>query len=257
MRTELIDSQAKYWLKAGTQEIEISSMLGKEFSFEYTGEINCIKCGRHTNKSFSQGFCYPCFTTAPETEECVLKPELCRAHEGIARDMHYAEEHCLQDQYVYLAVSSSIKVGVTRHTQVPTRWIDQGASFALPIAKTPNRHTAGLIEVALKPVFGDKTNWRKMLANDINTTIDLYSQREIAFQKLGSTFSDYLLKDEQYIEINYPNTHFPAKVSTINFDKTTAFKGILTAIKGQYLLFNNVALNIRKFGGYNLKIKIN
>jgi len=212
MRTELNGTEAKYWLKAGEQEIEISSLLGKNFTFEYTGEINCVKCGRKTNKSFSQGFCYPCFTTAPETEECVLRPELCKAHEGQARDMEYAEQHCLKDQYVYLAVASSIKVGVTRHTQIPTRWIDQGASYALPIAKAPNRHTAGLIEVALKPVFGDKTNWRKMLANDINTAIDLYVERQKAFDTLGSTFHEFLLKDEEIREITYPNIHFPEKV---------------------------------------------
>jgi len=250
MRTSLVDGEANYWLRIGNNEILISTLLNKEILLEYTGNIHCVKCGKKTNKSFSQGFCYPCFISAPETEECVLRPEMCRAHEGVARDLAYAEEHCLKDQYVYLALSSNIKVGVTRHTQIPTRWIDQGATFALPIAKTPNRYLAGIIEVALKPLFGDKTNWRKMLANEIDSTTNLYIERDRAINSLPEELRQYALLNEEIVEINYPNLYFPEKVKTINFDKINAFKGKLTAVKGQYLIFDNIVVNVRKYGGY-------
>ncbi|NJM15800.1 MAG: DUF2797 domain-containing protein [Bacteroidales bacterium] len=176
MRTEH-GQPVQYYLQLGKEELHVNNWIGKELYIDYQGVINCIKCGRVTNKSFSQGYCYPCFLSAPETEECVLRPELCRAHEGIARDMEFATAHCLIDHYVYFAVSSGLKVGVTRNTQVPTRWIDQGANCAMPIARTPNRHTAGLIEVALKQHYADKTNWRKMLSGQY-PNIDLVQERD-------------------------------------------------------------------------------
>ena len=147
-----------YHLPLGDHRVEMNALIGKELNLDYHDKINCIRCGRETRKSFAQGFCYPCFTTAPETEECVLRPELCQAHKGIARDMEYAQKHCLSEQVVYLSLTSGLKVGVTRHTQVPTRWIDQGAVKAIELARTPNRFYAGLIEVALKAHIQDKTN---------------------------------------------------------------------------------------------------
>ena len=151
-----------YFLPLGDQKVAMNELIGKSLSMEFQGQIHCIKCGRKTGKSFAQGFCYPCFTTAPETEECVLRPELCRAQEGVARDMEYAKQHCLGEHVVYLSFTSGVKVGVTRHTQVPVRWIDQGAIRAIEFARTPNRYTAGLLEVAMKAHIADKTNWRKL-----------------------------------------------------------------------------------------------
>ena len=165
-------------LFTGRSDDRYEQASGQEISMQYKGRINCLKCGRETKKSFAQGYCYPCFTTAPETEECVLRPELCRAHEGIARDMDYAKKHCLIEHVVYLSLTSGLKVGVTRNTQVPTRWIDQGAVKALELARTPNRYTAGLIEVALKSHIADKTNWRKMLSGSDPGDMDLLKEKE-------------------------------------------------------------------------------
>ena len=134
----------------------INQYIGSHVSLKWSGIIHCVKCGNKTNKSFFQGFCYPCFINAPESSECILKPELCQAHEGISRDMEWSNNHCLSDHYVYLSLTSGIKVGVTRHTQIPTRWIDQGAIKALKIAQTPNRYLAGVIEVKLKEFVSDK-----------------------------------------------------------------------------------------------------
>jgi len=141
---------AQYKFIIGEEKIELNQLIGHQFTLKYLNKINCIKCGKETNKSFAQGYCYSCFFSAPETEECVLRPELCQAHNGIARDINFAKKNCLIDHYVYLANTSGVKVGVTRNTQIPTRWLDQGAEQAIKLAKTPNRYLAGLIEVELK-----------------------------------------------------------------------------------------------------------
>jgi len=254
MRTELANP-VHYFLRLNQDEIFMNELLNKEIQLDYLNQIHCIKCGRITQKSFSQGFCYPCFRSAPETEECVLRPELCQAHEGIARDMQYAENHCLIDHIVYIAYTSGIKVGVTRHTQIPTRWIDQGARSAIKIAITPNRYTAGLIEVALKSFFADKTNWRNML-NGNNENVNLMREKENALFHLSEELRKFGTDDNAIVFINYPYPNPLEKISSINLDKYNYFKGNLIGIKGQYLVFKDGnVINIRKYGGYLIKLK--
>lgn len=240
-----------YKLPLSDSLIDLNPYIGKQINLNFLGQINCIKCERKTNKSFSQGFCFPCFQSAPETEECVLRPELCRAHEGIARDMEFAKNHCLIDHYVYLSLTSSIKVGVTRHTQIPTRWIDQGASQALIIAKTPNRYTAGLIEVALKNHLADKTQWQSMLKGIVKGNSNLLEEKERIMDLLPEELQQFFVKENNVTELKYPLSQIPEKVKSLNFDKEPAISGTLTGIKGQYLIFDNLyVINIRKFAGY-------
>jgi len=256
MKTDLLEGKVKYTLSIGDDSICMNEVIGHEISLKYQKQINCIKCGAKTKTSFAQGFCYRCFQTAPETEECVLRPELCRAHEGVARDMEYAKQSCLSDQYVYLAVSSGLKVGVTRHTQVPTRWLDQGASYALEFAKVPNRYTAGLIEVALKEHVSDKTNWQRMLKNQVVQGVDLFAERERMKALLPSSLQEYVLTGGDVTSIEYPVTKYPEKVKAVNFDKVDAYNGKLAGIKGQYLIFeDNAVINIRKYTGYLFQIE--
>ncbi|MFC2087396.1 DUF2797 domain-containing protein [Bacteroidota bacterium] len=233
--------------------INLNQLIGQKIKIEFKQEINCIRCGRLTSKSFAQGYCYPCFQTAPETEECLLRPELCKAHEGEARDMDFARENCLIDHYVYLSVTSGIKVGVTRHTQIPTRWIDQGAVKAIKIAKTQNRYQAGIIEVALKTIFSDKTNWRNMLSGKIAGEFDLKNEKEKAWNSLSVDFHDFYLDDDEITELTYPIKSLPQKMISHNLDKHPVIEGILTGIKGQYLIFEeDCVINIRKYGGYKI-----
>ncbi len=253
MGTEL-ESTVQYYLTLEGEKIHLNKFLGKDIGFDFTGEINCVKCGRLTKKSFSQGFCYPCFISAPETEECVLRPELCRAHEGIARDIEYATNHCLIGHFVYLSLTSTIKVGVTRNTQIPTRWIDQGAIQAIKLAYTPNRYTAGLIETSLKEHLADKTNWRNMLTGKITEYKPLIEVKESVKPLLSEELREFVIEDDEITYISYPCNEKPIKVNSLNFDKDPNIKGTLTGIKGQYLIFNNRnVLNIRKFGGYRVK----
>lgn len=251
------EEMLQYHLPLGKRQIYMNELIGQGIQLEFLGQIHCIKCGKETKKSFAQGYCYPCFSTAPETEECVLRPELCRAHEGVARDMDYAGKHCLSEQVVYLSVTSGLKVGVTRSSQVPTRWIDQGALKAIELARTPNRYTAGLMEVAMKHHVMDKTNWRKMLSGSDAGPIDLVAEKERLKALVPEDFSAFLSKDNAITELNYPVERYPEKIRSLNFDKDPKVEGVLRGIKGQYLMFDHDrVLNIRKFGGYLVSFRI-
>jgi hypothetical protein len=252
MRTELA-KPVSYFLRLGENELFLNDFLGKKIALHFTGQINCISCGKQTKTSFGQGFCYNCLQTAPEASESVVRPELSKAHFGIARDLEWAEKHDLIDHVVYLAVSNDVKVGVTRNHQIPTRWIDQGASFAIKIATTPNRHIAGIIEVFLKKYFSDKTNWQAMLKNEIGS-FDLQNEKEKVFALLPAELRKYFEPDNAITEIEYPAIAFPKTIKSVGFDKTPEINGVLQGIKGQYLIFNNdTVLNIRKHNGYFIR----
>ncbi|MGB0883037.1 MAG: DUF2797 domain-containing protein, partial [Vicingaceae bacterium] len=218
--------------------------------------IECLKCGRETVKSFNQGFCYPCFRDAPEAADWIIHPEKSQAHLGIEdRDLEFEKSVQLKPHVVYLSLTSGMKVGVTRDTQVPTRWIDQGAVKAIKLAETPNRYLAGMIEVSLKDHMADKTNWRKMLMN-VYPDIDLIEKKNETKQLLDEEYHQYISKTDEIIDINFPVTDYPVKVKSIGFDKVPEYTGVLKGIKGQYLLFENgIVMNIRKHGGYIVSLK--
>jgi len=254
MKTELT-SLVKYTLPVGGDEIEINDLIGKKISMSFTGQINCIKCGKRTKTSFHQGFCFNCLQTAPEASESIIRPELSKSHFGIARDLEWAKKHDLADHIVYLAVSSETKVGVTRSHQIPTRWIDQGASYAIKLATTPNRHIAGVMEVFLKNYYTDKTNWRAMLKNEVAENINLHEEKQKVIQLLPAELQKYVEPDNETTTIEYPVLHYPQKIKSIGFDKTPTIEGVLKGIKGQYLIFeDDTVLNIRKHNGYYLQI---
>ena len=251
----LLENPVKYILPIGDELVEMNSLIGKKLQFQFDGTILCIRCGRKTKKSFAQGFCFPCMRNAPEAAECIIRPELCLAHEGKGRDPEWEREHHLKEHFVYLAISSGLKVGVTRSDQIPTRWIDQGATRAACIAKTPNRYLAGVIEVALKKHFSDKTDWRKMLKNEI-IEADLSKEKARLKGLLPDHLNQYLIEGPATIqELNFPVSTFPSKVTSIGFDKFPDISGEVIGIKGQYLIFNDErVLNIRKHTGYVLKM---
>jgi hypothetical protein len=250
MVTELKDV-VQYQLPLDNQLVLMNPLIGQPIKLTFEKQIHCVVCGKLTSKSFGQGFCYTCFSTAPQAEECVLHPEKCQAHLGVSRDPEYAATHCLIDHFVYLAVSSGLKVGVTRHTQIPTRWIDQGAVEAIKLARVPNRHMAGLIEVLLMKYYSDKTNWQQMLKNEQPDFIDLLAEKQAATKHLNATLKRFVSDDDSITRIQYPVLHYPALAVTLNLDNTGVVSGTLMGIKGQYLMFDNdTVLNIRRFSGY-------
>ncbi len=245
----------QYLLKLGENSILMNDLIGENIQFTFNGIINCINCGKITKKSFSQGFCYNCFLTAPQADPSVVNPELDMAHLGISRDMEWAKTYSLVEHYVYLAFSSNIKVGVTRSSQVNTRWIDQGAKKGVILAKTPYRNLAGQIEVAMKQHFADKTNWRSMLS-DINCDDSiLLEAKNLALNVFPSEFEEYFFADNTITELNYPVKKYPEKVKSISLDNLPKFNKKLVGIKGQYLIFDdNTVMNIRKHNGYFVEI---
>ncbi len=256
METKLVNP-IEYELPIGDELVYMNHLIGKYIAFKWLKEIYCVVCGRKINKSFAQGFCYPCFLNAPETSECIFRPELCRAQDGIARDMEWAENHCLQDHIVYLAISSGIKVGVTRSGQIPTRWIDQGAWQAIKLAKTPNRYTAGLIEVALKEHISDRTNWQRMLKNQLIEGVDLTIAKKEMIAHLPSDLQNYISEEDNITEINYPVNEYPEKVKSLSFDKLEEITGRLWGVKGQYLIFDDgTVVNMRKHTGYMVELEV-
>jgi hypothetical protein len=192
---------------------------------------------------------------SPESSPCIINPELCEGHLGKGRDVEWEKSNHVQPHFVYLAVASGLKVGVTRETQVPTRWIDQGASFAIKVAETPYRQLAGAIEVALKSHFTDKTNWQRMLKNEIGD-YDLETEKWQIEELLPADLGQYMSEDDEIIEINYPVLHYPEKIKSMSFDKTPLIEGTLLGIKGQYLLFDgDRVINLRKYSGYHIDLK--
>jgi Protein of unknown function (DUF2797) len=246
----------RYALPLDDAAIPMNDAIGAAVRLRWSGKIVCIGCGKKTKKSFNQGYCYACYLNSPENEACVLRPEECRAHEGVARDMEWARTHCLIEHVVYLALSSDVKVGVTRHTQTPTRWIDQGASAAIVLARTPNRHLAGLIETDLKRFMKDKTDWRKMLKDEV-ADIDLVAAKKTAAAQMNADLKRYLVNDDAIVRLEYPLPTPPQKASSLSFDKQPEIGGTLIGIKGQYLIFEGgAALNIRKHQGYEVALTI-
>lgn len=248
----LFDTEKQQEYNIGMNEI-----IGNNISILFTGNIFCINCGRKTKTSFGQGFCYPCFRDAPENSECIIHPERCRAHLGEGRNPEWENEHHNRPHYVYLAATDKVKVGVTRDHQIPTRWIDQGASAAIKLARTPNRYQAGLIEVSLKNNFDDKTDWRSMVSNIVDNSIDLKATKQNLITHLSTDIKQYITDDYEVTSIQYPVLQYPVKVSVMNFDKDPLLSGKLMGIKGQYLLFDNDrVINIRKYAGYSVTIDI-
>jgi len=246
---------ANYFLRIDEESIPLNPLLGVPIVLRFLENIYCVKCGKKTYKSFGQGYCYPCFSTVPETEACVFRPELCRAHLGEARDMAFAQNHCLIDHFVYLAWSGGLKVGVTRHHQIPTRWFDQGASKAIIICRTLNRYSAGLVEVALKNIFGDKTNWQSMLKGFEDENLNLRTEKTKALSLLEEKGLAYHIEKDTEYSIEYPVLHYPEKVKSFSFDKETLVKGTLIGIKGQYLILDGGrVINIRNHSGYQVEI---
>ncbi|NOY71707.1 MAG: DUF2797 domain-containing protein [Gammaproteobacteria bacterium] len=252
----------QYTMRIGTERQLLNPYIGSTIHLNFTGAIHCMSCGRKTNKSFQQGYCFPCMRSLAQCDTCIVRPETCHFEQGTCRDESWGRQHCYQPHLVYLANSSGLKVGITRHTQVPTRWIDQGAIQAIPLLTVANRLQSGLVEVILKKQVSDRTDWRKMLKNT-SEPLDLVAERKKLLSlcdaeidqlktQIGSEAIQYN-ENFDITEIRYPVLSYPTKVTSLNFDKTPQISGLLQGIKGQYLIFDTGVLNIRKFGGYHIE----
>jgi len=261
MQVELSE-QVQYFLPLDDHREPLNALIGKPIRLEYLGDIHCTHCGRRSKKSFSQGYCYPCFTKLPQCDTCIMSPEKCHYEQGTCRDPSWGEQYCFTDHYVYLANSSGVKVGITRGSQVPTRWIDQGATQAMPIFRVKSRYQAGLIEDCLRDHVADRTHWQKMLKGN-SEAVDLEQIRDEIIAKSESGLREIEQKfgllaiqrlyHQKVVNINFPVLQFPEKVKSLNFDKQPIVEGVLQGIKGQYLILDTGVINIRKFTAYNVQ----
>ena len=234
-------------------EIPLNQLLNKNITLKWTGEVQCF-CGKRLVKFYRQNFCYQCFWNAPQASPSIFKPELCTADLGLEeRDLAWEKEFQLAPHYIYLANSSGLKVGITRKTQKLIRWMDQGASQAILLAEVPNRRLSGLIEIELKKVLSDKTNWRKMLSG-IPPKLDLKEEKEKYTSLIPSDLNQFVIEDDTVTEITYPVIRYPSKISnknSLSFQKQSTIQAKLTGVKGQYLLLDNDRVfNVRKHEGY-------
>ncbi len=252
------EEPVRYKLPIGDVELEMAELLGKEVKLQFTGSIACVYCGRRIKKSYQQGYCYPCLIRLARCDSCLIKPELCHYHQGTCREPEWGEEHCLTHHTVYLANSSALKVGITRGLEPQARWIDQGATQGLAIRTVATRLESGIMEVALKSLVADKTNWRRMLQGPARL-IDLEAERDRLLAELWAASPEVDLPGRapakaSMMEIRYPVLEYPTKIKPHDFDKVRELEGKLLGIKGQYLILDKAVVNIRKFGGYELKI---
>ena len=255
------DGSIEYLLPIGEQRIALNPLIGKQLTLIHHGLIACKNCGKKTKKSYAQGFCYPCMSKLAQCDLCMMKPETCHHHLGTCKEPEWGVKHCMIPHYVYLANTSGLKVGITR--QIPTRWVDQGATQALPIFKVNTRLLSGLVEIALAEFINDKTNWRAMLkgsAEPLNLIEKAAELKPLISAKLADIRLKYGIDSveelhEDVVDLSFPVSEYLTKINSFNFDKTPEVSGVLLGIKGQYLIFEHGVINMRKFSSYHISAR--
>ncbi|MEJ5863309.1 DUF2797 domain-containing protein [Pseudomonas farsensis] len=263
MSVRLDGQVAQYSFRLDDTQVPVNPLIGQSLRLEYLGAIHCSHCGKRTKTSFSQGYCYPCMTKLAQCDICIMAPERCHYDAGTCREPSWGEQFCMTDHVVYLANSSGIKVGITRATQLPTRWLDQGASQALPIMRVATRQQSGLVEDLLRSQVPDRTNWRALLKGNAEV-LDLVAVREQIFDACADGLRELQgrfglqaiqpLADAEVVQIDYPVQAYPQKIVSFNLDKNPVVEGTLLGIKGQYLIFDTGVINIRKYTAYQLAV---
>ncbi|GJB78100.1 DUF2797 domain-containing protein [Pseudomonas asiatica] len=253
----------QYSFRLDDTQVPVNPFIGQRLRLEYLGAIHCSHCGKRTKTSFSQGYCYPCMTKLAQCDVCIMAPEKCHYDAGTCREPSWGEQFCMTDHVVYLANSSGIKVGITRATQLPTRWLDQGATQALPIVRVATRQQSGLVEDLLRSQVPDRTNWRALLKGDAEE-LDLVAIREQVFDACADGLRELQgrfglqaiqpLADAEVVQMKYPVEAYPSKIVSFNLDKDPVVEGTLLGIKGQYLIFDTGVINIRKYTAYQLAV---
>ena len=234
-------------------ELPLSALLGAELEISYLDEIRCVSCGARTRKGYGDGHCYVCFMESPYTAECVIRPALCRAHEGGGRDPEWERMHHDQPHYVYLALSSKYKVGVTRDW--PQRWIDQGAQAIQLVAITPQRQLAGEIELALSEHYSDRTSWQRMLKGEVLADADLEGEVKRARSLLSPDLQVYTDVDFATLRFAYPSLESITKVKSVKLERERVLRGRLIGARGQYLIFEGGrVMNLRAHSGHQVRV---
>lgn len=262
MRSEHVAPVA-YRMPVGDVEIDMNPLLGRRIALRFEGAIHCVACGRKTSKSFNQGYCYPCFKSLAACDTCIMSPERCHFEHGTCREPEWGERNCMTPHVVYLANSTGIKAGITRASQVPTRWIDQGAAAAIPFARTATRQQAGFVEVMLKEHVTDRTQWQRLLKGEAEPQ-DLVAARADLLERCAAPLADLherfglqaiqAADDAEPWTMEYPVGEYPAKVKSLALEKLGEVEGELLGIKGQYLILSSGVINVRKYTAHEVEV---
>ncbi len=163
---------------------------------------------------------------------------------------------------------------MTRQNQILTRWVDQGATMAAPLALVPSRHQAGTIEKALTEILADKSHWQKMLKSGNQRPQDeLFFDKFFEVQKWlkdvlllkpelkpilpieaaqGLTMEEqngFLFEEPKAVKINFPVPDVMDKIKSVSLEKEKKIEGKITGIKGQYVFFGDRVFNMRNHEG--------
>lgn len=250
----------EYLLRAGDKEMPLNALIGAQLEIDWSGRIVCIACGRDTPRSYSQGHCWTCLQTLASCDRCIVKPELCHFAAGTCREPEWGRRFCMQAHIVYLANSSGLKVGITRETNVPGRWLDQGAAQAIALLRVGTRLDAGLWEDALRAHVSDRTDWRAMLRGT-PAAQDMAAAGEALLAKIDSRATNLpaaerlLDADRQSQSFEFPAPRLEGSVRAANLDKQPQVCDRLLGIKAQYLVFERQVFNVRRHAGYEVNVR--
>ncbi|YCA16554.1 DUF2797 domain-containing protein [Kushneria sp. AK178] len=257
--------RAHYELRVGEHREGLNDWLGHDIALSFGGRIVCVNCQRPTRKSFGQGHCYPCFKRLARCDTCMMAPERCHYFQGTCREPEWGERHCFAPHVVYLAASSGAKVGITKPSQMPTRWLDQGAVQALPILSVASRRQAGMVEALFRQEISDRTHWQRMLKGE-TADVDLITLRDDLMERLApglaslrAQFAEDNIQmhgEQRVARFDYPVLAWPERVRAFNLDRTPQVEGRLMGLKGQYLILDTGVINLRKYTGYQVSVTL-
>jgi hypothetical protein len=245
----------KYYLELNNNFLFLNTLMNKKI-FIYYIHNRCIKC-KKKNSIYKNGYCYTCFLNHPKNYIGIIKPERCTSHLNIEnKNIFFEKQIELQNHIVYLSITSQIKIGVTREKTFYHRMIEQGASKAIQIAKTPNRYYAGSIEVHMKKYIPDKTNYKIMLTKNNEEIYDLINYKFYLKNKFSKKLINFFLEHKNNIyHFFYPIIKYPITIKNINLYNENLLNKRLIGLKGNYLIFDNgVVLNIKNHIGYYVNI---
>lgn len=247
----------EYVWPIGDTALPLNPQLGKKITVQFLQTIECTHCHRRIKKTFNQGYCYPCFVRLARCDLCILKPELCHERLGTCREPEWGQANCMIPHVVYLANTSGLKVGITRKTQIPNRWIDQGAIQAIPLLSVTSRYHSGLVEDKMRAFVNDKTQWRQMLRSDI-AVLNMAEEREklmaLASEPLNALDIPWTLCETPAVELVYPVLEFPNKVQALKLTDAQPIEGTFLGVKGQYMILDTGVFNVRALAGYSVSV---
>ena len=238
--------------------VDINDWVGKELTWKFDGVVNCVVTGEAMNQAYRMGMSQKAFFESPISCPSIINPELSTIHTGVAlRDRDFEERYHNVPHVVYLSRTNKLKVGVTGLGREQFRWNDQGAVEGIQLCVTPYRQLAGEIEVALKEHMNDKTHWLGMLKDVTRFPDELLELKDECFELLGPNYEPFFSDDDTVHSINYPVQKYPLKVKSLKLNKEPNGTGVISGIKGQYLILEDGrVMNVRAHEGCRVELEI-